>query len=352
MAGKYYDRRTGKYYDELPEWAMKVSDTPEEYQKEYYERYGSSKVQPNSGDQLGKADKREVEVSVADDKVHKQFNPISWIKPLENLAIEHSAKLMEYIRTREFDDEFDINQSAREINEYASPAQGTYLLPRYLQDRVMKEHGYIKGTPGDYGLVKKAVGDRNIPIYQTAPDAINRDQLVVLGNPLMWGDSRVSKPGGLSYSPIMHLEEQKQLVHAGDHPSAVYVDPKTNRIYQKHWDLNDYGNLHGEGGVSYNLLKQTAANVLDLIGSPVVVTTGFQPSFMKKWDNYEKDSPVFLEDILNSGLVKDFYASQNMHPVEDTEGNIISYGAPEVTITFDKKGNANKYSYIKGLNKK
>lgn len=75
---KYLDRRTGQYYDELPDWAVEVSNTPEEYQKEYYSKYGSSSVQPNSGEQLDKADARETEIAKADDRVHKQFGAKSW----------------------------------------------------------------------------------------------------------------------------------------------------------------------------------------------------------------------------------------------------------------------------------
>lgn len=71
--GRYIDRRTGKTYDELPEWAMKVSDAPEEYQKEYYSKYGSSTVQPNASNQLDKADAREVE-KVLGDRWASQFS--------------------------------------------------------------------------------------------------------------------------------------------------------------------------------------------------------------------------------------------------------------------------------------
>lgn len=93
MGVRYYDRRTGTYYDEIPEWAMKVSDAPEEYQKEYYNKYGSSITQPNSGEQLDKADTREVEISKADDRVSKQFDSNSWMNFLGTQAIGAGSAL-------------------------------------------------------------------------------------------------------------------------------------------------------------------------------------------------------------------------------------------------------------------
>lgn len=66
------------------------------------------------------------------------------------------------------------------------------------------------------------------------------------------------------------------LVHAGNYPTTVYLDPKTLDLYQKAWDLNDYGLSSGGTAVHYSFPKQIVANLLDLIGSPVVVTTGIR----------------------------------------------------------------------------
>jgi hypothetical protein len=61
-------------------------------------------------------------------------------------------------------------------------AQRTYLLPRNIQEQVFLNDGYIKGKEGDYGLVRKAVGDRDLPIWQTAPDVRPREGLIPIGN--------------------------------------------------------------------------------------------------------------------------------------------------------------------------
>jgi len=62
------------------------------------------------------------------------------------------------------------NVTTNRYEPTGSVAQATYLLPRVLQKREFLRHGYILGKKDDYGLVKKAVAGRNLPIYQTAPD--------------------------------------------------------------------------------------------------------------------------------------------------------------------------------------
>jgi hypothetical protein len=68
------------------------------------------------------------------------------------------------------------------------------------------------------------------------------------------------------------IDPERQLVHAGSFPSAIYVDGSTGELYQKAWDLNDYGG--DRAGVTYDG-KQWLANILDVVGSPTVVTTGY-----------------------------------------------------------------------------
>lgn len=135
--------------------------------------------------------------------------------------------------------------------------QNAFLLDRDVQRDYMLNHGYIE-TPGDYGLVRKSVGDRDIPVYQQMPDVITRDKLTPIGNLFNYAYGSDTNPAWLANSS--HLE------HAGDYPTALYVD-KDGNFYQKAWDLNDYGGVRqGIDGVG-----------LDLVGNPVVVTTGFQP---------------------------------------------------------------------------
>lgn len=175
-------------------------------------------------------------------------------------------------------------------------AQNTYLLPRRLQQKKFLEAGYINGTPGDYGLVAKAVGNNNFPVFQTAPDVTSRDQLVVIGNP--------STNDASSYP----IPAERELYHAGYYPSALYIDKDYN-VYRKSWDLNDYGNSTGRAGAQYGS-KQWQANLLDIIGSPTVVTTGFQPvintednSQINLFDLYNSNNPIAKKFIKGKGLV-------------------------------------------------
>jgi hypothetical protein len=74
-------------------------------------------------------------------------------------------------------------------------------------------HGYIQGKSGDYGLVKKAVDNRNIPVYQTAEDAnVEEENLINIG----W-----------KYNNDASIPEDTKLFHAGYYPTATYIDGKT-----------------------------------------------------------------------------------------------------------------------------
>ena len=170
----------------------------------------------------------------------------------------------------------------RDFTKKTNVAQDTYLTSRSAQEREFLDRGYIKGKDKDYGLVKAAVGNRNIPVYQRNPDDINanRDYLVPIFNGY---DTTYNKNDDL---------DATKLEHAGDYPYTIYVDGRsghTNEYYKKAWDLNDYGNTNGRAGFTYRL--QTLANLLDKVGSPTVVTTGFQKynnASDKLWDFIEK----------------------------------------------------------------
>ena len=142
------------------------------------------------------------------------------------------------------------------------PIQGSYLMTRKGQQEHLLNNGYILGTLGDYGLVRKAVGNRDIPVYQTEPDAIDRQYLMPIGN-LNGGDADWYGNKG-------------KLKHAGNYSSTVYVDRRNpTQFYQKAWDLNDYGGNTG-AAKKYNAFERFAANIADFIGNPVVQTTGYQ----------------------------------------------------------------------------
>lgn len=227
----------------------------------------------------------------------------------------------------------------REDEPRESTAQATYLLPRSLQRKKFLEHGYIEGKPKDYGLVRAAVGNNNFPVFQTAPDVISRDYITPIGNYSNW-DYVIPKGTALQ--------------HAGHTPSAFYID-KDYKVYTKDWDLNDYGNANGRAGATYPWYKQIAANLLDIIGSPVVVTTGFQPALdydgnqhtlqsLYKWNNpmaikfvQDKGLAPFYEEIpvsLGSETDKEWKNNGWKLP---TKTELTMFTLPELIVTAKRK---------------
>lgn len=232
----------------------------------------------------------------------------------------------------------------RDEEPQESTAQATYLLPRSLQRKKFLEHGYLEGTPNDYGLVRAAVGNNNFPIFQTAPDQITRDQLVPIGN-----DRDFSHK----------IPEGTELQHAGYYPSAFYVG-QDFKIYRKDWDLNDYGNSTGRAGTQYRSYgRQLSANLIDKIGSPVVVTTGFQPVLentytesnpeqITLYDMYERNNPMAIKFVKDRGLVPFYEEVPMKNPYGDgylidvitnkplTTKKLTMFTSPEVIVEGHK----------------
>jgi hypothetical protein len=214
-------------------------------------------------------------------------------------------------------------------------AQRTYLLPRFEQEDIFLRDGYIKGKDGDYGLVKKAVNNRNLPVWQTKPDAISRETLVPIGNAY----------GMDSYG---YINRDKDLVHAESHPAAFYVDGSTGKLYIKGWDLNDYGGTGGGKSSKYNIFEKAAANTLDFIGNPVVVTTGFQ-EVTNPWggasshlnrgatiqDLFDYDDEGYPIESNLGKLLDATMSKQGLHR-ENINGKWL-YSLPEVTVYGKKK---------------
>lgn len=206
-------------------------------------------------------------------------------------------------------------------------AQRTYLLNRDDQEKEFLDAGYIKGEKGDYGLVKKAVGDRDLPIYQREPDSTSRDNLVPIGN--------ISDT---------YLSDKGELIHAGSYPTAIYYDSINDKFYQKAWDLNDYSLIGDSKGASsrYTGVKKVASKFLDLVGSPVVVTSGIQeiPS------DADFSIPLMMRDYLDNkglkysdlGLLKEkTLLNINGDSIGTYKGSYMTPHLPEVIITGTKK---------------
>lgn len=236
------------------------------------------------------------------------------------LNLKISSKLMSFARQNQIKLK-DLNEGLYDARDSRkNVAQNTYLLSREDQEEEFLKQGYIKDNSSDYGLVRKAVGDRDIPIFQKNKDDITREQITPIGN---------------IYNTWFG-EEGDELYHAGNYPTAIYADNKTGKLYQKAFDLNDYGiDSSGTKGAKYPGIMQFAANILDKIGSPTVVTTGIKEIKRLKDSNkiYNTNDNIKLinlnhkfEPIID---LKDFLG--------DINGFIAGYVTPDIIVTPKNK---------------
>lgn len=193
-----------------------------------------------------------------------------------------------------------LTGNSRDRGPVNNVAQDTYLMPfRLGQGRAFKDAGYDRDYQSekkkDYGLVQKAVGNENIPIYSRVNNPEKRKELIQIYNPES------------TYSPNIKYP----LIHAAFHPSSLYIDGTNGNIMYKGWDLNDYGtNKEGKGFSSYyGSIRKALSNTLDAIGHPTVVTTGYQndgnPMNIFK-GNYKDDynANMAVSDFIVKQLIK------------------------------------------------
>ena len=208
-------------------------------------------------------------------------------------------------------------------------AQDTYLMPfRLGQGRAFKDAGYDRDYQSekkrDYGLVQKAVGNENIPIYSRVNNPEKRKELIQIYNPESTYNPNIKYP----------------LIHAAFHPSSLYIDGTNGNVMYKGWDLNDYGTDKGGKGFSsyYGSIRKVLANTLDVFGNPTVVTTGYQNVL----DNDGKPMNIFkgnYKDDFNANIaVSDFIVKQLLK--KENPSFVNEYGmspVPEVVITAPRK---------------
>ena len=239
------------------------------------------------------------------------------LNPFEHLAKFTSRNLMELGRSGLLD------------TEGLNVAQDSYLVPtRSIQAKMFADAGYARDYNAeknkDYGLVKKGVGNRNIPIYsRTNPNfGKQRKDLVVLGN--SYNMDNVDKP----------------LIHAGSYPSAIYSDNEGN-IYINSWDLNDYGadaaGNTGDLNAHYSSFRKKLAKTVDIIGNPTVVTTGYQRAL-------DNNKPIKISnyndyyDLTQNGYTEAIKESlDNWMEKQGVELNEVGYGSPLVEIVGKRK---------------
>lgn len=208
-------------------------------------------------------------------------------------------------------------------------AQDTYLMPfRLGQGRAFKDAGYDRDYQSekkrDYGLVQKAVGNENIPIYSRVNNPEKRKELIQIYNPESTYNPNIKYP----------------LIHAAFHPSSLYIDGTNGNVMYKGWDLNDYGTDKGGKGFSsyYGSIRKALANTLDVFGNPTVVTTGYQNVL----DNDGKPMNIFkgnYKDDFNANIaVSDFIVKQLLK--KENPSFVNEYGMspiPDVVITAPRK---------------
>jgi hypothetical protein len=222
---------------------------------------------------------------------------------------------------------FELSYKDYANNKYEDVAQSSFLFSPEEQEDAFLSSGYIKGQPDDYGLVRNAVGNKSIPVYQKVEDAIDRNNLEPIANTYSF------------FGPT-------PLEHAGNYPTALYIDEDYN-IYQKGWDFNNYGkdnNTSNNAHEYYSKLKQFAANTLDKLGRPVVRTTGFQ-----KLDSAGINSLIHTMSLENPDLINNLigknkqfdeqYNSIVNQRIEDAYSDYIN----EVVLPtmFDGRGRQN-----------
>lgn len=222
-----------------------------------------------------------------------------------------------------------LTGNSRDKNASNNVAQDTYLMPfRLGQGRAFKDAGYERDYQSekkrDYGLVQKAVGNENIPIYSRVSNPEKRKELIQIYNPESTYNPNIKYP----------------LIHAAFHPSSLYIDGTNGNIMYKGWDLNDYGTDRGGRGFSsyYGSIRKALANTLDVFGNPTVVTTGYQNVL----DNDGKPMNIFkgnYKDDFNASIaVSDFIGKQLLK--KENPSFVNEYGMspiPEVVITAPRK---------------
>ena len=222
-----------------------------------------------------------------------------------------------------------LTENSKDRGPINNVAQDTYLMPfRLGQGRAFKDAGYDRDYQSekkrDQGLVQKAVGNENIPIYSRVNNPEKRKELIQIYNPESTYNPNIKYP----------------LIHAAFHPSSLYIDGTNGNIMYKGWDLNDNGTDRGGRGFSsyYGPIHKALANTLDVFGNPTVVTTGYQNVL----DNDGKPMNIFkgnYKDDFNANIaVSDFIVKQLLK--KENPSFVNEYGmspVPEVVITAPRK---------------
>lgn len=211
-------------------------------------------------------------------------------------------------------------------------AQDTYLLPRSVQERIFRKRGYTLDKGKDrYGTIanREDLDKRDIPVYVKGLVAENLTPIsdAVSINGYDYPDSKINYLGWKG-------KKEDQLIHAGTYTSRYYVDPKTHQVYQRGWDLNDYG---GTVGLLADYGRNKYGDILDKIGSPVVMSSPYSPIGMDLTKAIN-DIPEIRKYIERNHYIQNPIISGHnsfYQPLRDDNGDIIydeqGFAIPDVT---------------------
>lgn len=181
-------------------------------------------------------------------------------------------------------------------------------------------------TKENYGNLIRKAPKLDVPIF-SLPSSYKRSNLTYIGD------------YGLGYN------DDSQLVHAGAHAGQLYMT-SDGRLVDIKRDYNNYGRDPDQSKNQYSDFVQFLANSLDKIGTPVIVSSGYQdvkePMFNPR--DINTNPTLTINDIMDSNsnlyindqivdLVKNFVKKNNM---QNIDGKWIST-LPEVEVITKRK---------------
>nr|DAP33905.1 MAG TPA: hypothetical protein [Caudoviricetes sp.] len=161
------------------------------------------------------------------------------------------------------------------------PGEVFLLSPENQKKQITKNPNYrvvdTNSEEDPYGIVRRAANYHKeihgeVPVYDYIADSdttIKRSNLMPVGT-LPMGD----------YTP--------ELPHAGSYNSVLYYNAGNDKLYQRAYDLNDYGptDTKDKGASSmYIGPVRWLSRQLDKAGTPFVQRTGFVPFDEEKYYN-------------------------------------------------------------------
>lgn len=201
-------------------------------------------------------------------QAQEQLARFAGVNPEPRLTLTN--RIQKWIMNFDSGRDTDIYNAQDQHNNGHGVIQSGFLFDRDTQDKYYTSKGY-KRVYNDYGLVTKAASRYKdpLPIYQKSDDMVTRDQLIPIGNED--GDDQFYEKENYIKPTNWYADPGTALYAAGHQRTAFYYNPNNGKYYQKTWDLNDYG-----GGSFFGTNPFGLGDLLDKMGNPVVVTSGFQ----------------------------------------------------------------------------